>query len=387
VAGAVGVATDDPDGAVTRSIEATPAREPDAGASRDGAAGADGAPDSRDADGPADDGSAGSVAARVGVVPATRWVMEPAPELMPEVISDGAPAAVGTAGGGATPATEGGTTGTPAPTPSGSAGRATRLRAQPVWVARMFAPPNVDGPRARLGFVWFVLLLPATFAGAVATALLFGAVALVAALQTAQAWAHRGYRSSRLVAAAIVIAVAVTAPSSYVVPGIILIAAPMLALGAATIVPANRRRISVPASAGITLRAALPGALATAGAVFSVRVGLGAAVVFVLLVSAYDLGCFVFGAESARPAMGLMAGAACTMAAITPVWAFQLPPFDGSAVAFVYAGLVAVCAPLGQMAASLALPRASTWVPALRRIDAYVVAGLLWAWGIWHYLS
>jgi hypothetical protein len=49
--------------------------------------------------------------------------------------------------------------------------------------------------------------------------------------------------------------------------------------------------------------------------------------------------------------------------------------------------MVAVFAPLGQVVASLALPTAATWVPALRRLDSYILTAPLWAWTLWSYLS
>ena len=66
--------------------------------------------------------------------------------------------------------------------------------------------------------------------------------------------------------------------------------------------------------------------------------------------------------------------------------AFDLPPFGGSA-AWVFGGMVAVFAPLGQIAASLCLPTARTWVPGLRRLDSYILTAPLWTWAMWGYLS
>ena len=72
---------------------------------------------------------------------------------------------------------------------------------------------------------------------------------------------------------------------------------------------------------------------------------------------------------------------------VAPIWVFRLQPFDGRIDAWVFGGLVAVLAPLGPVVASAALPTAATWVPALRRLDSYIVAAPLWASAMWSYLA
>ena len=277
---------------------------------------------------------------------------------------------------------------------TGSARKRRRLAKQRIrrkaparWVVRLFADTNTDGPRARVGFVWFLLLLPAVYVGATTTAVLFGLIAGVAALQTGQAWRRAGYRPSRLVAFPFAVAMPAAAATTYASPGLVLAALPIVALLVALVVPRRRRRTSALAAAGLTVRCVIAPGLAATGVVYTARLGVGAAIVFVLLVSAYDVGSFLVGAEASSPSHGIIAGSLCTLAVIAPVWAFQLPPFDGESAAWIFAGMVAVFAPLGQIAASLCLPTANTWVPALRRLDAYVITAPLWAWSLWSYLG
>ena len=51
------------------------------------------------------------------------------------------------------------------------------------------------------------------------------------------------------------------------------------------------------------------------------------------------------------------------------------------------APLPVLLAPLGYLVASATLPTAATWVPALRRLDAYIVTAPLWASAMWSYLA
>jgi len=255
------------------------------------------------------------------------------------------------------------------------------------WVIRVFAEPNTDGPRVRVGLLWFAVLVPAAYFGATPTAVLFGLLAGIAALQAGQAWRRAGYRPSRLVAAPFAIAMPAAAVSSYAFPGVVVVVLPFVALAAAFVVTRRKRRTSAVGAAGLTILCALVPGIAATGMVFTARLGVGACIVFVLLISAYDVGSFLVGAEASSPSHGIIAGCLCVMVAMAPVFAFQLPPFDGESAAWVFGGMIAVLAPLGQIVASFALPSGSTWVPAMRRLDAFVLTAPLWAWSLWSYLA
>jgi hypothetical protein len=255
------------------------------------------------------------------------------------------------------------------------------------WVMRLFVEPNVDGPRSRVGLLWFLVVVPAAYLGVTTTAFVFAVLSGFAAWQSARAWHELGYRPSREVAVVAAVLMPAAALINYSYPGALLAVLPLAALIAALVV-APGDRASVSATAGMTVRCALPGAVAAAGMVYTARISVAAAIVVIVLVSAYDAGSFLVGAEASSPAHGVIAGAICVMVAIAPVWAFQLPPFDElPSAAWIFGGMVAVLAPFGQMAASAALPTAPTWVPALRRLDAYIVVGVFWAWALWGFLA
>jgi hypothetical protein len=161
----------------------------------------------------------------------------------------------------------------------------------------------------------------------------------------------------------------------------------VVAFAAALALPRRRRRTSAIATAGATVCSAAPGAVAAASMVAVAGLGRPAALTFLALICAYDLGSFVFGAESPYPSHGILGGVICTMVVVAPIWVFRLQPFDGRVDAWIFGGLVAVVAPLGQLVASAALPTASTWVPALRRLDAYIVAAPVWVAAMWRYFA
>ena len=115
-------------------------------------------------------------------------------------------------------------------------------------------------------------------------------------------------------------------------------------------------------SAGALLRSVVAPCVAVIGIVLVARSGVWVLLVFVALVSAYDAGCFLVGAESRSPVPGILAGVLCTIVAGVPAVVSQLPPFNGQWGGLVFAALVGVLAPLGQIVASLSLPAASAWV-------------------------
>ena len=52
-----------------------------------------------------------------------------------------------------------------------------------------------------------------------------------------------------------------------------------------------------------------------------------------------------------------------------------------------FGGVVGLCAPFGEVAASLTLPAASAEAPALRRLDSLMVAGPAFLVLFWSYLG
>ena len=121
------------------------------------------------------------------------------------------------------------------------------------------------------------------------------------------------------------------------------------------------------------------------------RSNVVAAVVLVVLVSAYEMGDFLNGSEARGLFAGPIAGILCVgvvafaIGVIVPI--FEIDPFESAAHAWILGALVAVLCPLSQLAASLLLPRAAARAPALRRLDSYLLTGPAWLWLLWRFLG
>ena len=244
-------------------------------------------------------------------------------------------------------------------------------------VARFAYVPAPDGPHIRLGLLWFVLACGAAAFGTIALTALFAALTGIAAMQTTAAWRPRADVATRLLtgaAAAMGPVGALFGPIGFAIgiaAGVVL-AVVASVRGATTIVVALRSML-FPAVAG--------------GAVVSIaRLDMGAFVILLLLISAYECGDYLMGAEAGSvfegPVSGMVAVAVVTFA--TSV--LTIGPFDRRA-AWVFGALVAVLAPLGAPLASALAPSARSAGPALRRLDAWLVTAPLWAWMLANHLD
>lgn len=251
------------------------------------------------------------------------------------------------------------------------------------WVDRLVSGYDLEGPRVRMGILWFVVAVAAAAAGTVAVALVFAAVAAVAALQTAAAWRRVGWRPSRLVAGVGALALPLAATL-----GIGLVGLGAMAFAVAAVVAAALRRdpqLHPVATAGYTLRCGFFVALAAASAVFLARTDTAALVILILLVSGYETGDYLVGTGAASPVEGPVAGIAAVLVLTFAVAVFEPGSFE-SGPAWVFGGLVAVLAPLGRFVAPVLAPAADARVPALRRLDSYLLVTPVWAWMLWGYL-
>ena len=104
-----------------------------------------------------------------------------------------------------------------------------------------------------------------------------------------------------------------------------------------------------------------------------------------MLVSGYEVGDFLVGTGTSNPVEGPVAGIAAVIVLTFAVSVFEFPPFE-SGSAWVFGGLVAVLAPLGRFAAPILMPGPDARVPALRRLDSYLLVAPVWAWVLWGYL-
>ncbi len=130
---------------------------------------------------------------------------------------------------------------------------------------------------------------------------------------------------------------------------------------------------------------ALP-AVAAASVVAIARVDVAALVILLILVSAYEVGDYLVGTGANGLVEGPIAGMAAVLVLTFTEAVFQLGPFDARA-AWVFGGLVAVLAPLGAPLASALAPASTAKVPALRRLDAWLLVAPVWCLLLWDYLS
>jgi len=241
---------------------------------------------------------------------------------------------------------------------------------------------DVDGPRIRLGVMWFVLAGVGLFVGMVSTAVVFGLVAALAAAQTATALRTKWRRPDRRVAAAIALAMPLSALVGVGLTGIVVLVSAVLAVGASAVLRAKGTDPIV--DAGAVIRSSLFVGLAAASMVLLHRIDIGAAITLFLLVSAYEFGDFLVGSGASNriegPASGMLAAVVMTAALSAPLIEPQL--FQGGTI-WLFGIITAIVCPVGQVAASAILPRAGAPARALRRLDSYLVAAPLWLVLMW----
>lgn len=257
---------------------------------------------------------------------------------------------------------------------------AGKARAQ--RIRRRYANPyDLEGPKVRLGIAWFLLAAVALAIGPLPAAIVYGCVAAVAGAQAAASWRRRrrGPRPNDSVAAVIAAAVAVGACLGAGGSGLAMLGGVALAYASAS---GDRRSPNTAvADAGWTLQCALPPGIAAMSMVLLARLDQGSAIALLLLVSAFEIGDFLVGSGARNPYEGPAAGASAIV-----VVTFIVSTLPISALSFgeawLFGGIVAVGAPIGQLLASALLPAAAAPATALRRLDSLLVVGPVWAWGV-----
>jgi hypothetical protein len=240
-------------------------------------------------------------------------------------------------------------------------------------ITTLLPPVDIDGPRVRLGLLWAVISVVAVTGGPVSTAIVFAAVALAAAGQTCRTWRRETRRPFRPVAVggAAVCALAGSA-------GPLSVVAAAFATSVAALAASQLRWGRRDSDARVTIAiAVLIGAGASAPALIRDQLGVVAAVAFVAWVHAVDASTFIVG-SGGRQWEGIVAGAASAGAIGLFIAAVFVPPFRGVSP-WVLAAATAAFAPAGTIAASALVGRFNAPVPALRRVDAYLVLGPIWA--------
>jgi hypothetical protein len=273
------------------------------------------------------------------------------------------------------------TSAAPAGRPAGRRARRTQGRRRQAQAReirwhnnRLAIPYYTDGPKVSFGLLWFTLVLACLFVSPLAVAVVVSAVAAFAGLQTGRAWFPQfGPTKWWTGAAAFVTAMSGLLGSLGLVAGGVMAA--VLLLVCIVVNPVHHRSTAQLLDA--LLRASVPAGIA-AGSLVALRgVSLGAAVLLLTLVSAYETGDFLVGSGSSNAVEGPVSGLAALAVVGFVAWILAPAPFTNTSVIY-FSALAAVCCPLGQILAAALLPRGSAWAPALRRLDSYLLAAPLW---------
>lgn len=248
-------------------------------------------------------------------------------------------------------------------------------------------PPDIGGPRVRVGVLWFLLAMAAVTGGRWWTGVLVAAVAAAAGYQLARAWSgaepaesidsdEDPSRSLPWVApAAAAGAASVPLAASWATGAsgaVLVVLAAIGALGAAV-----DRRVG----ATLAISVLMPG-IAAASIVWAIQIDLWAALFLVLAVSLYDAGNFALGAEASGRWEGPVGGVIGALAVTFTMATIKVPPLERPQWWIAGVVVAATCA-AGQWLTSYLLPTPTALVPAMRRLDAYLLSGPLLVLAMW----
>jgi hypothetical protein len=236
---------------------------------------------------------------------------------------------------------------------------------------------DIDGPRVRLGVAWFLVALVATLSPVVlVAAVVYGAAAGLAARQLVRAWGSVPWQADVAAGIGAVPVLAALIGTNAVIwacaLGVVVAVGCSLAPDGARLPGGGGRA----AAAGIMCFSLVP----AAGAASFVLVrshSIVAAVVLLVIVSAYEVGDFIVGSGGSTPIEGPLAGITSATLLALPLSLVLVEPYDTGGVALL--AFTALACPLGQLMASAVLPGAAAPAPALRRIDTLLVLAPLWA--------
>lgn len=251
------------------------------------------------------------------------------------------------------------------------------MRPDPAALARLLPPVDIHGPKVRLGLAWAAISTLAVLIGPVATAIVFAGVALAAAGQTCRTWRSKRREDPRPYRPVAVIGATVCALAGSAGPLAVVAAAFFTAVAgfAASQLRWGRRDWDARTTVAIAL---VVGVGAASPAVIRDQLGVVAAFAFLFWVHAIDASTFIVGSGASNRWEGPVAGGATAGAIGLAVAAVLVPPFRGLSP-WVLAAVVALLVPAGTIAATALLGRGEAPVPGLRRLDAFVVAGPVWA--------
>ena len=232
---------------------------------------------------------------------------------------------------------------------------------------------DIDGPKVRLGVLWFAVSMGAAALARPALAIVMAIAAAAAADQLVRIHDSPGSLRDVLTHPARLIAMlgAASMPLAAAAGSDTLAAA-----GAATTI------LAVVGSGGrapVVVLAALPVGLAAASPVLVHRLGTAAALFLLLLVAAYDAGDFIVGTGAGTSWEGPAAGIAAVAVVGFGTTVIAPPPLveEGSATLAI---LVAMLAPLGPPVASVLVGDGATKARFVRRLDSLLLCGPMTAY-------
>jgi hypothetical protein len=258
-----------------------------------------------------------------------------------------------------------------------SSGRRPAQKAHPAVNWNKLAPGyDIEGPKVRLGVLWFLVAFPAVVASPATAGLLYAVAAGMAARQIVQAWRNEPAWQADVAAglAGVSVLSAVGGTSTFMlVLGVAIVAAAIAGFQGTA---AGLRGSGHTAAAGVMVAAIVPVAIAGASMVLTRASSPTAAGVLFLFASAYEVGDFLIGSGGSTPVEGPLAGGAALVVTGFPMALLLVEPFDVLGVWML--GVAALCCPVGQWIASAVLPKPDAKVPALRRIDTLLLLAPVW---------
>lgn len=247
---------------------------------------------------------------------------------------------------------------------------------------------DIDGPKVRLGVLWFVVLIGAALAHRVVLGGVLGVAAALAAdevlrlhIPAAEEPDGRG-RVARILGdpSRLPVLLAAGAVPLAAVAGSDTLAGALVF--AVLVLPAWRllaARDGDPAMLPLAAVAVPALGLAAAAPVLLHRMAPWAAIVLIVLVCAYDAGDFLVGTGAATdwegPAAGVVAVAVCAFVAA----AFPLPPLDVDGAALLGL-LTAILAPFGPPLGSVLVGDGAIKARYVRRLDVLLLVAPVAVW-------
>lgn len=232
-----------------------------------------------------------------------------------------------------------------------------------------------DGPHGRLGVVWAAATTVVLLLGTLPLAVWMAVHAGLAAMQAARTY-RRSSRHPAVPHALTAAGAAAVVPLGCTLGFSGALAALVLAVAAGITVPVVLSDKQTDALRTVGLAVTLG---AAAGSLVLAR-GLGSVpgLFLFLLMCAHDTGAYLIGTGANNAWEGPAAGIAAMGPVTLGAAALAVPPFTETGP-WILGGIAAVLMPAGPWVASRLLKSHKTRVPAVRRIDALILAGPVWA--------